>query len=90
VSARDRLRSAAVGFAVSAVLALHPGVWKWANKGQRKALKRPVWRRVARAMLGGVLLALVFSYFEYSSERLKEEDPELWARMHADAEARDA
>ena len=74
--------------AVDLAFALHPRVWRWANEGKRKALELPVWKRVARAMLGGVVIGLVWRYFEYSSERLKEEDPDLYARIHADAKAR--
>jgi hypothetical protein len=74
--------------AVDLAFALHPKVWRWANEGKRKAAELPVWKRVARAVLAGVLIGAVSQYFRYSAERLKEEDPELWARIHADAEAR--
>jgi hypothetical protein len=88
VSPRDRLRDVAIPFAIDAVLALHPRVWRWANNGKRKALEIPVWKRVARAVVGGLLIALLFRYFERSAERLKAEDPELYARIRADARGR--
>jgi hypothetical protein len=88
VSPRDRLRDVAIPFAIDAVLALHPGVWRWANKGKRKALEIPVWKRVARAVVGGLVLTLLFRYFERSAEQLKAADPELYARITADAKSR--
>jgi hypothetical protein len=75
------LRAAAVGFAFDAVFALHPRLWKWANDGKRKALQQPVWKRVARAVIGGVALAALFGYGRRTAERLREEDPELYARI---------
>jgi hypothetical protein len=74
--------------AVDLAFALHPRVWRWANEGKRKLREMPVWKRVARAMLGGVVIGLVWRYFEYSAERLKEEDPELHERIVASARAR--
>ena len=78
MSPRESLKGAALSFAVEAVFALHPGVWKWAQKGHRKALERPAWQRVARAVAGGILVGAVAIYFERERERLKVEQPELF------------
>jgi hypothetical protein len=75
------LSGAAVGFAFDAVFALHPRLWKWANDEKRKALQQPVWKRVARAVIGGVALAALIGYGRRTAEQLREEDPELYARI---------
>jgi hypothetical protein len=85
VTPRARLKTAVVGFAIDAAFAWHPGLWHWFNKGKRRWLERPVWDRVARSVAGGVFLGAVWIYMERQSERLREEDPELYARIHADA-----
>jgi hypothetical protein len=78
VRPRDKLRGAAIPFAIDAALAMHPRTWRWANKGKRKALEIPVWRRVARAIVGGLLLGAVAIYFESERQRLKVDQPELF------------
>jgi hypothetical protein len=78
VSPRERLKDAAWRLGFEAVFALHPGLWKWAHKEQRKARQRPVWQHVARTVAAGVLLGAVAIYFERERERLKVEQPELF------------
>jgi hypothetical protein len=88
VTARDRLTGAAVGFAFAAVCAVHPRLWRWLQKSERKALERPVWQRLARTVAAGVFMGAVGIYLEGLREELREEDPELFARIEADAAKR--
>jgi hypothetical protein len=88
MTAREQLQPAAIAFALAAVCALHPRLWRWLQKSERKALERPVWLRLARTVAAGVVLGAVGIYMEGLRERLREEDPELFARIEADAAQR--
>jgi hypothetical protein len=42
MSARDHVKIAALAFALDAVSALRPGVWRRYQRSQRKRMERPV------------------------------------------------
>jgi hypothetical protein len=85
MSAREHIKIAAMVFAFEAASALHPGLWARLQRAQRKRLARPVWRHVAGAMAGMLVLTAFARYVERERERLREEDPELFAEMEAAA-----
>ena len=83
--AREHAKLAALGFVFDAACALHPGLWSRHQRAERKRLGRPVWRHVAGAMVGTLLLTGFGRYIERERERLRLEEPELFAEMEAAA-----
>jgi uncharacterized iron-regulated membrane protein len=67
----EQIRPAAIGFTFAAICALHPALWRWMQRSERKARERPVWRRVSRAVLAGVLVMFVDRFFEEMREELE-------------------